>query len=250
GKWGRVNSALDPAPTQMFENTINYIPEYILNEDGQRERFKVNKKGEYELVDGTTYNRDNGFRKIPKDSLLIDKNGKFFRQWRPNIKTADDIWQAIVNASHLPGMTSAPKLQPIEARLVMLSTGMRAPMGLKISGPDLESIEIAGKELEMALKDAPSVIPSTVFYDRAVGAPYVEIHLDRNKMARYVITVEDLQEVISSAVGGMALTTTVEGRERFPVRLRYPRELRDHPEALKKIIIPTGTGTQIPLGEV
>src|SRR5699024_2705625 len=77
-----------------------------------------------------------------------------------------------------------------------------------------------------------------------------EIHLDRNKMARYGITVEDLQEVISSAVGGMALTTTVEGRERFPVRLRYPRELRDHPEALKKIIIPTGTGTQIPLGEV
>src|SRR5699024_2593037 len=76
GKWGRVNSALDPAPTQMFENTINYIPEYILNEDGQRERLKVNKKGEYELVDGTTYNRDNGFRKIPKDSLLIDKNGK------------------------------------------------------------------------------------------------------------------------------------------------------------------------------
>lgn len=250
GKWGRVNSALDPAPTQMFENTINYIPEYILNEEGHRERFKVNKKGEYELIGGQTYNPESGFRKIPKDSLITDKNGKFFRQWRPEIKKTDDIWQAIVNASHLPGMTSAPKLQPIEARLVMLATGMRAPMGLKISGPDLESIATAGKELETALKEVPSVIPSTVFYDRAIGAPYVEIHLDRNKMARYGITVEDLQEVISSAVGGMALTTTVEGRERFPVRLRYPRELRDHPEALKKIIIPTGTGTQIPLEEV
>ncbi len=250
GKWGRVNSALDPAPTQMFENTINYIPEYILDKDGRRERFKVNKQGEYELLGGGTYNPDNGFRKIARDSLIADKNGKYFRQWRPEIRKADDIWQEIVNASHLPGMTSAPKLQPIEARLVMLSTGMRAPMGLKISGPDLESIEFAGKEMENALKNVPSVIPSTVFYDRAVGAPYVEIHLNRDKMARYGITVEDLQEVISSAVGGMELTTTVEGRERFPVRLRYPRELREHPEDLKRIIIPTGIGTQIPLGEV
>ncbi len=250
GKWGRVNSALDPAPTQMFENTINYIPEYILNENGKRQRFKVNKQGEYQLIGGTTHNPDNGFRQVPRDSLIVDRHGKFFRQWRPEIKNSDDIWQEIVNASHLPGMTSAPKLQPIEARLVMLSTGMRAPMGIRISGPDLESIEKAGKEMEVALKTIPSIIPSTVFYDRSVGAPYIEIHLDRDKMARHGITVEDLQDVISSAVGGTALTTTVEGRERFPVRLRYPRELRDHPEQLKKIIIPTGTGTQIPLGEV
>lgn len=250
GKWGRVNSALDPAPVQMFENTINYRPEYILDEDGHREKFKVNRKGEFVLIDGSTYNQTKGFRLIPADSLIIDPRGDYFRQWRPEIKNSNDIWQAIVGVSHLPGLTSAPKLQPIEARLVMLSTGMRAPMGLKVSGPDLESIEQGGKALEAALKTIPSVLPSTVFYDRAVGAPYIEIKLNRQNMARYGITVADLQEVISSAVGGMSLTTTVEGREHFPVRLRYPRELRDNPEELARIIIPTATGVQIPLSEV
>lgn len=250
GKWGRVNSALDPAPVQMFENTINYRPEYILDENGHREKFKVNGKGEFVLIDGSTYNPAKGFRLISEDSLIVDAHGDYFRQWRPEIKNTNDIWQGIVNVTHLPGLTSAPKLQPIEARLVMLSTGMRAPMGVKVSGPDLESIEQGGKALEAALKTVPSVLPSTVFYDRAVGAPYVEIKLNRQSMARYGITVVDLQEVIGAAVGGMPLTTTVEGRERFPVRLRYPRELRDNPEELAKIIIPTATGAQIPLSEV
>ena len=250
GKWGRVNSALDPAPAQMFENTINYRPEYILNEDGKRERFKVNRKGEYLLRNGGTYNPADGFRLIPADSLIPDRKGDYFRQWRPEIKNTDDIWQQIVNVTHLPGLTSAPKLQPIEARLVMLSTGMRAPMGLKIYGPDLETIEQSGKAIEQALKDVPSVIPSSVFYDRAVGAPYLEIKLNRDNMARYGVNVEDLQEILSAAVGGMILTKTVEGRERFPVRLRYAHELRDNPEALSMLLVPTATGAQIPLKEL
>ena len=250
GKWGRVNSALDPAPAQMFENTINYRPEYILNEDGKRERFKVNRKGEYLLRNGGTYNPADGFRLIPADSLIPDRKGDYFRQWRPEIKNTDDIWQQIVNVTHLPGLTSAPKLQPIEARLVMLSTGMRAPMGLKIYGPVLETIEQSGKAIEQALKDVPSVIPSSVFYDRAVGAPYLEIKLNRDNMARYGVNVEDLQEILSAAVGGMILTKTVEGRERFPVRLRYARELRDNPEALSMLLVPTATGAQIPLKEL
>ena len=246
GKWGRVNSALDPAPVQMFENTINYRPEYILNEDGKRERFKVNRQGEYLLKDGGVYNPKDGFRLIPSDSLIPDAKGDYFRQWRPEIKNTNDIWQQIVNVTHLPGLTSAPKLQPIEARLVMLSTGMRAPMGIKVYGPDLETIEKAGKAIEKALKEVPSVIPSSVFYDRAVGAPYLEIELNRENMARYGVNVEDLQEILSAAVGGMVLTRTVEGRERFPVRLRYARELRDNPEAL----VPTATGAQVPLKEL
>ncbi|WP_279179805.1 efflux RND transporter permease subunit [Parabacteroides johnsonii] len=250
GKWGRVNSALDPAPAQMFENTINYRPEYILNEDGKRERFKVNRKGEYVLKSGGTYNPADGFRLIPADSLIPDRKGDYFRQWRPEIKNTNDIWQQIVNITHLPGLTSAPKLQPIEARLVMLSTGMRAPMGLKIYGPDLETIEQSGKAIEQALKDVPSVIPSSVFYDRAVGAPYLEIKLNRDNMARYGVNVEDLQEILSAAVGGMILTKTVEGRERFPVRLRYARELRDNPETLSMLLVPTATGAQIPLKEL
>ncbi|WP_373832226.1 efflux RND transporter permease subunit [Bacteroides heparinolyticus] len=250
GKWGRVNSALDPAPAQMFENTINYRPEYILDEDGHRMRFKVNKDGAFILKDGTTYQPADGFRLVPADSLIPDSRGDYFRQWRPEIKNTDDIWQQIVNVTHLPGLTSAPKLQPIEARLVMLSTGMRAPMGLKVYGPDLESIEQGGKALEQALKDMPSVIPSSVFYDRAVGAPYLEIKLNRENMARYGMSVSDLQEILEAAVGGMTLTRTVEGRERFPVRLRYARELRNNPEALSMLLVPTAGGAQVPLKEL
>jgi Cu(I)/Ag(I) efflux system membrane protein CusA/SilA len=256
GKWGRVHSALDPAPVQMFENTINYRPEYIPDENGRRKRFKTGDRGAFLIADSAGGTRplteDERFRP-PREGwgkrLIPDARGEYFRQWRPHIRTTDDIWQEIVNVAHLPGLTSSPRLQPIEARLVMLSTGMRAPMGLKVSGPSLESIETAGKALEAALKEAPSVLPATVFYDRAVGAPYVEIRLNRRNMARYGITVADLQEVIGAAVGGMTLTTTVEGRERFPVRLRYPRELRDDPEALSRLLIPTATGAQIPLGD-
>jgi len=251
GKWGRVNSALDPAPIQMFENTINYRPEYILDENGHREQFKVDKKGNYILKGNSTYNTQNeAFRVIPSDSLIPDNKGEYFRQWRPNIKNPLDIWKEIVKVTDIPGLTSAPKLQPIETRLVMLSTGMRAPMGLKVYGPDLNSIEEAGMMFEKALKDVPSVKASTVFYDRAVGAPYLEIKLNREAMARYGMTVIDVQEILQVAVGGMTLSTSVEGRERFPLRVRYARELRDNPEDLKRILVPAMNGVQIPLGEI
>ncbi len=251
GKWGRVNSALDPAPVQMFENTINYLPEFLLDEDGHRMGFKVDKKGNFMLKDGTTYHPGkDGFRKIKAEELIPDKNGDTFRQWRPEIKTPNDIWDEIVKVTNIPGLTSAPKLQPIQTRLVMLSTGMRAPMGLKVYGPDLETIETAGIELESILKEIPSIQSSSVFYDRAVGAPYIEIKLNRKEIARYGMTVEEVQEILQVAVGGMAQTTTVEGRERFPVRVRYPHELRSTPEEIKKILIPSMTGVQVPLGEL
>jgi len=251
GKWGRVNSALDPAPVQMFENVINYLPEYMLDEDGHRMAFKVDKDGSFILKDGSTYNvKRDGFRKIGRDELIPDKNGDYLRQWRPEIKTPDDIWKEIVKVTNLPGLTSAPKLQPIQTRLVMLSTGMRAPMGLKVFGPDPESIEKAGIQLESLLKEVPSIKASSVFYDRAVGAPYLEIKLNRKAIARYGMTVEDVQKVLQVAVGGMPLTNTVEGRERFPVRVRYARELRDTPESIKKILVPSKTGVQVPLDEL
>lgn len=251
GKWGRVNSALDPAPVQMFENTINYLPEYILNEDGHRMQFKVDKDDNFVLTNGTTYNPErDGFRKINPNLLIEVKKGEYFRQWRKEIKSPDDIWNEIVKVTNLPGVTSAPKLQPIQTRLVMLSTGMRAPMGLKVFGPDLETIEKAGLDLERILKEVPGVVPSSVFYDRAVGAPYIEIKINRTAIARYGMTISDVQEVLQAAVGGMSLTTTVEGRERFSVRLRYPRELRTTPEELKKILIPSMGGAQVPLGEL
>ena len=251
GKWGRVNSALDPAPIQMFENTINYRSEYILDENGHRMQFKVDRDGSYILNDSSTYNpQKEAFRVIPADSLIPDKKGEYFRQWRPQIKKPTDIWNEIVKVTDIPGLTSAPKLQPIETRLVMLSTGMRAPMGLKVYGPDLNSIEEAGMMFEKALKDVPSIKASAVFYDRAVGAPYLEINLNREAMARYGMTVSDVQEILQVAVGGMTLSTSVEGRERFPLRVRYARELRDNPEDLKRILVPAMNGVQIPLGEI
>ncbi|TAL77608.1 MAG: efflux RND transporter permease subunit [Bacteroidetes bacterium] len=251
GKWGRVNSALDPAPIQMFENTINYRSEYILDENGHRMQFKVDKKGNYILKNNSIYNpQKEAFRAIPSDSLVPDKRGEYFRHWRPQIKKPLDIWKAIVKVTDIPGLTSAPKLQPIETRLIMLSTGMRAPMGLKVYGPDLNTIEQAGMMFEKALKEVPSVKASAVFYDRAVGAPYLEIKLNREAMARYGMSVSEVQEVLQVAVGGMTLSTSVEGRERFPLRVRYARELRDNPEDLKRILIPAMNGVQIPLGEI
>ena len=251
GKWGRVNSALDPAPIQMFENTINYRPEYILDVNGRRMRFKTDSDGNFLLSDSTKFNplKDN-LKQLNTKLLIPYKYGDYFRQWRPQIKKPDDIWNEIVKVTNLPGLTSAPKLQPIQTRLVMLSTGMRAPMGLKIYGPDLETIENTGLEFEKILKKAPSLVPSSVFYDRSVGAPYIEIKLNREAIARYGLSINTIQDVLQSAVGGMVLTTTVEGRERFPVRVRYPRELRTTPEDMKKILVPTMTGTQVPLGEL
>jgi Cu(I)/Ag(I) efflux system membrane protein CusA/SilA len=251
GKWGRVNSALDPAPTSMYENVINYRPEFILDEKGHRMRFRTDKEGAFELKDGSKYDPGKeDFRLISREELIPDKKGKYFRQWRDHIHTTDDIWQEIVAASKIPGLTSAPKLQPIQTRLVMLQTGMRAPMGIKVFGPDLQSIEETGFELEKYLKDVPGVEPASVFADRVVGKPYLEIKIDRKAISRYGLTIQDMQSHISSAIGGMQLTTTVEGRERFPVRVRYAREFRDNPEDLKKVLIPTPSGVQVPLGQL
>jgi copper/silver efflux system protein len=251
GKWGRVNSALDPAPTSMFENLINYKSEYILNKSGRRIRFKMDKEGGFILRDGGTYNpKNDGFLQINQENLIESKNGKYFRQWRDEIKSPNDIWNEIIVQSAIPGLTSAPKLQPIQTRLVMLQTGMRAPMGIKVFGPDLESIEKVGYEIEKHLKQVEGVQAKSVFADRVVGKPYLELEINRDAIGRYGLSVKNLQDIISSTIGGMKLTTTVEGRERFPVRLRYAREFRDNPEDLKMILIPTPSGSQIPLGEL
>ena len=250
GKWGRVNSALDPAPIQMFETTINYVPEYMLDEDGHRARFKTDRHGRFVLKSGNTYDPSKEWRKIPQDSLVPSRSGDYFRQWRPNIRTQEDIWDAITAAANLPGMTGSPKLQPIATRLVMLSTGLKAPMGLKIYGPDLSSIEKVGRQMEKALKEMPMISPNSVFYDRSEGAPYIEIAPDREKIARYGIQIGTIQSVIETAIGGMSEGNTVEGRERFPIRVRYARELRNDPDVLYNILVPAADGTQIPLGQL
>lgn len=251
GKWGRVNSALDPAPTSMYENLILYKTEYLLNEDGHKERFKTDRNGAFILSDGGTYNpKSDPFREVLREELTEFKRGNYFRQWRPEIKSPDDIWAAIIEQASIPGLTSAPKLQPISTRLVMLQTGMRAPMGIKVYGPDLESIEKVGFELERYLKSVPGVESKSVFADRVVGKPYLELEIRREALARYGLTVKSFQMIIGSVIGGMALTHTVEGRERYPVRVRYAREFRDNPDDLMNILIPTPSGSQIPLNEL
>lgn len=235
GKAGRANTALDPAPMSMYENVILYKSEYKTNEAGQRIRFRY-EDGEYV--------RDEDGELIP------DENGRYFRQWRDEIKSPDDIWNEIVQVTKLPGVTSAPKLQPIETRLVMLQTGMRAPMGIKVQGNDLQTIEDFGLRLEKLLKEVEGVKASAVFADRIVGKPYLLLDIDRRAISRYGLTIEQVQQHIQAAIGGMAMTTTVEGRERYAIRVRYPRELRDDPEALKRVYISTATGQPIPLGQL
>lgn len=260
GKAGRTESALDPAPLSMYENIIFYKPEYLTNDKGEIQRYKINDKGYFELKNGKiavnpnyNYNvSDSSFIRFDvKDKELIpDENGIYYRNWRPDIKSPDDIWNEIVEVTKFPGVTSAPKLQPIETRLIMLQTGMRAPMGIKIKGPDLKSIEEFGLHLEMAMKEVQGVKAETVFADRIVGKPYLLLDIDREKLFRYGVSVEAVQRVIEVAIGGIKLAETVEGRERYGIRVRYPRELRQSPDDLKTIYVPVAKGNPIPLSEL
>ncbi len=251
GKLGRVESALDPAPISMYENIINYKSEYILNKKGHRQRFKVDDNNHFITISGDTLSNQEGLDLgINASDLIVDDNGKYYRNWRKVIKSPDDIWNEIVKVTKIPGVTSAPKLQPIETRLVMLQTGMRAPMGIKVYGPDLRTIEDFGLQVESILKEVPSVKKEAVFADRIVGKPYLHLNINRDEISRYGLNIEDVQQTIETAIGGMKITSTVEGRERFPVRVRYPRELRDDPSALGKILMATPTGAQIPLSQI
>ena len=237
GKLGRADTPLDPAPISMFETVINYHAEYRTDSNGRTMRFAFD---EYK----------DEFLRNSNDDLIPDEDGQPYRQWRDHIRSTDDIWKEIVAVANLPGTTSAPKLQPIAARIVMLQSGMRAPMGIKVKGPDLDTIETVALQLEALLKEVPSIEASTVTADRLVGKPYLEIDLDRAALARYGLHISDAQQVIEVAVGGKPVTSTIEGRERYPVRVRYFRELRDTPEQLENILVPTSSGAQIPLGQL
>jgi len=263
GKAGRTESALDPAPLSMYENIIQYKPEYMRNEQGRPQRYKVNDDGLFLLQNGklvfnpnhATGNTANyGPAQLQQTAthqeLVPDDDGAYYRNWRPEIKGPDDIWDEIVRVTRLPGVTSAPKLQPIETRLVMLQTGMRAPMGIKVKGQDLRQIEAFGLQLETILKQAEGVKESAVFADRIVGKPYLLLDIKRDQLARYGISITDVQEIVQVAVGGMPLTQTVEGRERYAIRVRYPRELRENPSDLEAIYVPVATGNPVPLEEL
>lgn len=237
GKLGRAESALDPAPVSMIETVIHYKPEYRLDEAGRRRHFR------YDRAAGV-------FVRDAQGGLIPDPRGRPFRQWREHIRSPQDIWDELVKAAAIPGTTSAPKLQPIETRLVMLQTGMRAPMGIKLRAPDLATLDRMAVALERHLREAPGVRPETVNAERVVGTPYLEIEIDREAIGRFGLNILDVQETLAAAVGGMTVTTTVEGRERYPVRVRYPRELRDDAAALEAVLVAAPDGTQVPLAQI
>ncbi len=185
-----------------------------------------------------------------RPEFTVLESGGRVRNWREHIRSPQDIWDEVVRVAERPGLTSAPVLMPIQARMVMLQTGMRASLGLKVRGPHLEEIEQFGIALAEVLKEVPAIRSETVFADRVVGKPYLEIDIDREAIGRFGLNIQDVQEVLQIALGGATLSRSVEGRERYPIRVRYMREERDSLEALGRIFIPTPQGAQIPLSQI
>jgi Cu(I)/Ag(I) efflux system membrane protein CusA/SilA len=167
-------------------------------------------------------------------------------EWRPGM-TVDSLTTELNNAIQFPGLTNAWTM-PIKTRIDMLSTGIKTPVGIKVSGPDLNRLEDIGKEVEGVIRQVPGTL--SVYSERVMGGNYLNFHIKRDAIARYGLTVGDVQDVIQSAIGGMNITTTVEGLERYPVNLRYSRELRDNLPALREILVATPAGQHIPLGQL
>ena len=196
GKAGRANTATDPAPTEMFETTINLKPQ---------------------------------------------------QEWRPGM-TTDTLIAELDKALQFPGVANAWTM-PIKARTDMLSTGIRTPIGIKVFGKDLDEMEKLAREIEAVVKTVPGT--SSAFAERITGGFYLNVEPERSQLARYGLTVGEVQDVIGSALGGEMVTTTVQGRERFGVSVRYPRELRASPEQIaREVLVPVMGGAMLPLGQL
>jgi Cu(I)/Ag(I) efflux system membrane protein CusA/SilA len=210
GKIGRAETATDPAPMDMVETTIRLKPE-----------------SDWPAVD------------------IKDDNGKIIAH-RP--RTPDELTDAMNDAVQIPGLPNLWTM-PIATRIGMLSTGMKTPVGIKIAGPDLATLERIGTEVEAVVRKVPGT--TSVYAERVMGGRFIEFEIDREAIARYGLTIGDVQDVLSIALGGMALTTTVEGLQRYTINLRYDRDFRSDLRALREdIVVPTPTGAQIPLGQL
>jgi Cu(I)/Ag(I) efflux system membrane protein CusA/SilA len=165
-------------------------------------------------------------------------------QWPDPDKTTRQLMDEMDRAVRFPGLANTWTM-PIKNRIDMLSTGIKTPVGIKVSGPDLKVLQSLALQIEQAMKTLPETL--SAYADRAVGGYFLDFDINREAAARYGLTTGDVQDVIQSAIGGMNITETVEGRERYPVNLRYPRDMRDNLEALRRVLIPTPTGNQVPL---
>jgi Cu(I)/Ag(I) efflux system membrane protein CusA/SilA len=168
-------------------------------------------------------------------------------QWRPGM-TIDQLIQEMDKALQFPGVSNAWTM-PIKARIDMLATGIRTPVGVKVIGRDLKVIEGLARDIEGAIKTVPGT--SSAFAERIIGGYYLEIEPDRRELARYGLMIGDVQQIVASALGAETITTTVEGRERYSVSLRYPRDVRSDPQAItREVLVPLANGSSIPLGQV
>ena len=167
-------------------------------------------------------------------------------EWRPGM-TPEKLINEMDAALKIPGISNSWTM-PIKGRIDMLTTGIRTPVGIKILGPDLKVIEKIGEEMERALKEVPGT--RNIYAERVVSGYFYDFEIDRRAVARYGLTVGDVQDVIETAIGGKNITSTIEGRERFPINVRYARELRDEPQKLERVLVATPTGEQIPLAQL
>src|ERR1039458_6096085 len=176
---------------------------------------------------------------------IKDDDGKVIAHRK---RTPDELTDAMNNVVQIPGLNNAWTM-PIRTRIDMLSTGIKTPVGIKVAGPDLHELERVGTEIEAVIRTVPGT--ASVYAERVMGGRYIEFEIDREAIARYGLTLGDVQDVLSVALGGMALTTTVEGLQRYTINLRYDRDFRSDLRALREdIVVPTPTGAQIPLGQL
>lgn len=223
GKVGRAESSLDPAPISMIETIVTLKPE-----------------ADWRTLSQPRWHSDQAWLDWCRPALRT--------AWPEERRiTKAEILEELNRQAAIPGVLPT-WLQPIQTRLVMLQTGFRAMMGVKIYGSDLKEIERVGLQMEQLLKKVPGAVD--VVADRLVGKPYLEYEIDREAAARYGVSIRDIQDVIEIAIGGERLTTTVEGRERYPIRVRYPRELRERFDDLEHILVPTSTGAHVPIAQV
>lgn len=218
GKLGRADSALDPAPISMIETIV-----LLRSEDEWR---TIKQERWYSFLPS--------FLQFPFKVLWPDERRI----------TKSEILSDLQEKTAIPGVLPT-WLQPIQTRLVMLQTGFRAMMGVKIYGSDLREIERVGLEIERVLQSVPGA--TDIVADRIVGKPYVQIQIDREKAARYGVNIRDVQDVIEMALGGMNLMESVEGRERYPIRLRLARDFREEFESIEQLLVPSTSGAQVPL---
>ena len=233
GKMGRADTATDPAPLDMVETVVR------LNTDTTQWRTRKIHHWFDRAPDWLTWPLHHTFWP-PQQRLTMDElvNG-----W-DDVDGHHSGMDAVVR---FPGLGNLWPM-PIDNRLKMLSTGVKSPVGLKIQGPDLKTLASLAEQAAAILKQVPGTLDA--YPERAFGGYYLDIDIDRKAIARYGLTISDVQEVITTAMGGMKVSTAVEGLERFPINVRYARDLRDDPSSLKQVLVPTPTQAQIPLGEL